>query len=279
MKPNYLLTTLLLLFGAICSGLAASLSDQLSYIERYKQIAILEMQRFGIPASIKLAQGLIESEAGKSDLAVNAFNHFGIKCKSDWQGNTYKKVDDDKDKAGNLVESCFRAYSSVWESYRNHSEFLTTNARYSELFTYGMDYRRWAEGLQKFTYATNPRYAELLIKTIEALELQKYDMPQVRVNAEEIAKATKTDSDAPTTAYVVPDTWSTQAQLRQYTENILGNDATDLANPNTLAAGPKFSSLASVTVTRLEDDGRAGFSIAGLSSIGQEALIRPMRRR
>lgn len=142
-----------------------------SYIEQYKDIAILEMQRYGIPASIKLGQGILESGSGNSELAKNANNHFGIKCKSTWTGKTYHKDDDAKDE-------CFRKYEKVLDSYEDHSMFLKQNQRYAFLFELDItDYKAWAHGLKKAGYATNPKYAELLIKTIEDNELHKFDKP------------------------------------------------------------------------------------------------------
>ena len=147
-----------------------------AYIEKYKDLAVIEMHRSGIPASITLAQALHESGVGNSDLAVYANNHFGIKCKSYWNGQTYKHRDDDYDAKGNLIKSCFRSYETVIDSYVDHSNFLTISAHYSELFGYEKtDYKRWAYGLKKCGYATDPEYAFKLIKKIEKLQLYKYD--------------------------------------------------------------------------------------------------------
>jgi len=150
------------------------------YISHYKDIAIEEMHRTGIPASIKLAQGLLESSWGQSDLAVYANNHFGIKCGGDWQGVKYFKVDDEKDSKGNAVESCFRQFSSPRESYIAHSEFLTNPAkssRYGFLFQYPTtDYVSWAKGLQFSGYATDKKYADKIINLVETYQLHKYDV-------------------------------------------------------------------------------------------------------
>lgn len=152
-----------------------------AYISRFKDIAISEMERTGIPASIKLAQGLIESNAGRSDLARIAHNHFGIKCGGDWHGRTYHKKDDDY-RNGRLIKSCFRSYENAEESYIAHSEFLRDPDkayRYGFLFRLDpTDYRSWAFGLLKAGYATNPRYAGLLIKVIEQYKLYRFDLPQ-----------------------------------------------------------------------------------------------------
>lgn len=147
-----------------------------SYIETYKDLAVVEMHRSGIPASITLAQALHESQIGGSDLAVHANNHFGIKCKSYWVGMTYKHKDDDYDSNGNLIKSCFRSYESVVDSYVDHTNFLTQSAHYSELFNYDKtDYFMWAHGLKKCGYATDPNYAHKLIDKIEKYQLYIYD--------------------------------------------------------------------------------------------------------
>jgi len=139
------------------------------YVDKYKDIAITEMQRYGIPASIKLGQGILESSAGNSDLAKEANNHFGIKCKKDWIGPAFYKDDDAKDE-------CFRKYENVLASYEDHSQFLKNSQRYASLFELEKDdYKAWAHGLKKAGYATNPQYANLLIKTIEENRLFQYD--------------------------------------------------------------------------------------------------------
>ncbi|MEL6924181.1 MAG: glucosaminidase domain-containing protein, partial [Bacteroidota bacterium] len=146
-----------------------------SYIEQHRQIAVNEMQWSGIPASIKLAQAILESSWGRSKAATIYNSHFGIKCK-DWQGDTFRKKDDDYDTYGNLIESCFRAYTSTEQSFRDHSNFLLTGNRYQELFTYDRsDYVNWAIGLQRCGYATDPEYALRLIDLIEKYKLYEYD--------------------------------------------------------------------------------------------------------
>ncbi|WP_118972171.1 glucosaminidase domain-containing protein [Taibaiella koreensis] len=138
------------------------------YIAQYKSLAITEQQRTGIPASITLAQGIFETAAGSSELCQNASNHFGIKCKNTWTGETYTYTDDAKDE-------CFRKYVSAVHSYKDHSDFLKNNKRYSSLFDLSpTDYAAWAYGLKRCGYATNPQYAKKLIKTIEDFRLQEY---------------------------------------------------------------------------------------------------------
>jgi hypothetical protein len=170
MIPGRILT-LLLLFTAFRAAGQDSKNDIdiLRYIDQYKDIAIKEMHDYGIPASITLAQGILESGAGKSELAVRANNHFGIKCHKEWTGPTYF-MDDDAPK------ECFRVYKNPDDSYRDHSEFLRTRDRYKFLFEMPVtDYTSWAQGLKRAGYATNPNYPDLLIRMIERFGLSKYD--------------------------------------------------------------------------------------------------------
>ena len=139
------------------------------YIQTYKDIAIREMKTHKIPASITLAQGLLESGAGNSALAREAKNHFGIKCHKGWEGDTYIMDDDAKDE-------CFRKYRNAEESFKDHSDFLSGRSRYAALFDLEItDYRGWAKGLKAAGYATNPKYAQLLIDRIDLYDLTKYD--------------------------------------------------------------------------------------------------------
>ncbi|MDR1562024.1 MAG: glucosaminidase domain-containing protein [Dysgonamonadaceae bacterium] len=144
-------------------------ADYVQYITKYAPLAVKHMSEHHIPASITLAQGLLESGAGKSTLARDANNHFGIKCASDWKG---KRIYHDDDRAG----ECFRKYNRPEDSYNDHSLFLTRRPRYAGLFTLNTnDYKGWAVGLQKAGYATDPTYASKLIKIIETYELYAYD--------------------------------------------------------------------------------------------------------
>lgn len=141
------------------------------YIDTYKYIAMEEMQSTGIPASIKLAQGILESRYGNSELSLNSNNHFGIKCHTGWTGRRYYHDDDRK-------QECFRVYKDPSQSWRDHSEFLTGRSRYAFLFSYDSDdYKNWAHGLKKAGYATNPSYAKLLIDLIERHQLNRFDQP------------------------------------------------------------------------------------------------------
>lgn len=140
------------------------------YIAQYKDMAIREMKRMGVPAAITLAQGLLESQSGNSDLVKESNNHFGIKCKSTWTSEFVKHDDDEPGE-------CFRKYKTAEDSYRDHSNFLRGNSRYDFLFQLNpADYKAWAYGLLKAGYATNPRYPEILIKNIETNNLQQYTM-------------------------------------------------------------------------------------------------------
>jgi LysM repeat protein len=167
---------MLSLFLVILPGVCFSQKTEydaavIKYIMTYSQIAIHEMKIYRIPASITLAQGIFESDAGRSQLAVEANNHFGIKCHKEWNGETFTKDDETKNE-------CFRKYDNPDESFRDHSWFLTQRDRYKSLFLLDIrDYKGWAWGLKVAGYATNPKYPELLIKTIETYELYKFDEP------------------------------------------------------------------------------------------------------
>lgn len=151
----------------------------IAYIDRFSQLAVDEMNRVGIPASIKLAQAVVESNAGRSNLAMNSNNHFGIKCKSYWTGLQYFHKDDDLDKNGKLIESCFRAYQNIENSFRDHSDFLRNSGKYDILFSLDKtDYKGWAWGLKSCGYATDRSYAEKLIRTIEEFKLYRFDTYQ-----------------------------------------------------------------------------------------------------
>lgn len=141
------------------------------YIEKYKDAAIHAMKTHGIPASITLAQGCLESADGNSDLAVRANNHFGIKCHNDWKGPTYYKKGDD------IGKSCYRKYRNASESFKDHSDFLRYGQRYAFLFDLEItDYKGWSHGLKKAGYATDPKYAQKLIKIIEDYQLYRFDL-------------------------------------------------------------------------------------------------------
>lgn len=145
------------------------------YLAKYSTLAQSEMRRVGIPASIKLAQGILESSWGRSELTQNSNNHFGLKCKTDDGFDCYFKEDDDYVE-GKLVKSPFRKYQSAEASYMDHSNYLYNNPRYDLCFAQGMDYRAWAHALKSCGYATAKDYAEKIIATIERYNLQRYDV-------------------------------------------------------------------------------------------------------
>ena len=174
---NKLFASLLLALGLLSAVSDAQQTPQQEYIHKYASIAQAEMRRTGVPASITLAQGLLESGAGLSTLAVKSNNHFGIKCHKNWKG---KKVYHDDDAKG----ECFRSYSKPEESFRDHSDFLRYNDRYKFLFDYDIsDYRSWCYGLKQAGYATDPKYATKLIDLIETYGLGRYDVGKVEVEA------------------------------------------------------------------------------------------------
>lgn len=155
----------------VCLSLQAQTRNKQyeDYIKQYRDLAVDEMKKYHIPASITLAQGLLESGAGQSTLARKSNNHFGIKCGSDWRGKTVRHNDDARGE-------CFRAYKHPKQSYEDHSKFLAGRPRYASLFKLKItDYKGWARGLKKAGYATDPRYAQRLIDIIELYDLDKYD--------------------------------------------------------------------------------------------------------
>jgi LysM repeat protein len=169
MKKHKLLFAILF---ALSSNLIFAQSSEIirRYIETYKDVAIAEEIRTGVPASITLAQGIHETGAGTSQLVLKSNNHFGIKCKSDWTGESVSHDDDAKGE-------CFRKYQDPLESYRDHSDFLKNRPFYTSLFDLDpTDYKAWAHGLKKAGYATNPKYAQILIKLIEDYDLQQYTL-------------------------------------------------------------------------------------------------------
>ena len=199
------ITIALLLLVATLS--AQSRQTREEYIDRYKSIAVAHMERYGIPASITMAQGILESDAGNSQLSKESNNHFGIKCKKSWHG---RRVYHDDDAKG----ECFRAYPSVEASYLDHAEFLDSSPRYDSLFAYpSNDYRRWAYGLKAAGYATAPDYAERLVKIIETYRLDLLDQEDgaaiyaSRQNAEGTEAWFKSQSTATSDILINPDAY------------------------------------------------------------------------
>lgn len=199
---NYI-TVLFVLMGS--HTMAQKNETVLAYIDQYKELAIAEMQRTGVPASITLAQGIHESGAGGSKLAMASNNHFGIKCKSNWTGESVKHDDDAKGE-------CFRKYPSSADSYKDHSDFLKNGQRYAFLFSLeATDYQGWANGLKKAGYATNPKYPQVLIKLVEDYQLQDYTLialgKQPAVNGkEDVAEAKNVEEQKEETIAIVDAT-------------------------------------------------------------------------
>lgn len=194
MKRNHFI--LLLLLTSASYGQNSEVVRK--YIETYKDLAMQEMLRTGVPASITLAQGIHESGAGNSKLALSSNNHFGIKCKSNWTGETVRHNDDAKGE-------CFRKYPSPEDSYKDHSDFLKNGVRYASLFTLDPeDYSGWASGLKKAGYATNPKYPQVLIKLIEDYGLQEYSLLALNKAKSEQNGIGAAEAVTPVTGDIVP---------------------------------------------------------------------------
>ena len=223
------------------------------YIAQYKNLAIEEQMRTGIPASIKLSMGLLESSLGQSRLAIEANNHFGIKWWSANDGAAFvEAMDDDKDKNGNPTPSKFVKFTSAEESYRKHSEFLMTRARYRVLFSYDRtDYRAWATGLKACGYATAPDYAEKLIKLIEKYNLTQYDVPSglgfanADLAATTPAKSVKVATEAPQYKVVLVSSNEQKVMMSQPVSRPAAAKTTATTNTN---ASPKPRAIESASV-------------------------------
>lgn len=223
---------ILLTVIAITSVLAANAQrmGRQEYVAKYKAWAIAEMNRTGIPASITLAQGILESDCGNSDLAVEANNHFGIKCHSDWTGKTMHKDDDRNDE-------CFRSYDSAYDSFKDHSDFLTSKSRYASLFQLDKtDYKAWAKGLKKCGYATERTYADRLIAIIEEEGLAAYDSSD--------GQADSTTSDE--MADLTDDTRSDTQPADTPTRDKQGGDKKGSASGGTSKRTPKVKAAFSI---------------------------------
>lgn len=214
------LSYILIAFQLVASAQSSTRGDEKltrsQYIEKYAPFAVKEMLLSGVPASITLAQGILESGDGNSLLARKANNHFGIKCHGMWDGKKYYMDDDARDE-------CFRVYESVFDSYKDHSEFLSTRGRYASLFELRRtDYKGWAHGLKKAGYATNPKYPALLIKIIEENDLAKYDrMKTPPKGVSPIAEHTKTETKPkPQSQPALSSTGARQMYLRNNTRYI-----------------------------------------------------------
>jgi hypothetical protein len=166
MKVKFLIS---IVFFFLAGSVVAQSAATEAYVRQYKNLAIAEMQRTGVPAAIKLAQAILESQSGSSSLAMTANNHFGIKCKTEWTGSRVFQDDDEKGE-------CFRVYPSVEQSYRDHSDFLRNRPYYADLFKLDpLDTKGWAWGLKKAGYATNPAYPQRLLSIIRDYNLEQYN--------------------------------------------------------------------------------------------------------
>ena len=211
---------ILFLLAAAWLALGAAKNPRLAYIDQYSALAVLEMQRTGVPASITLAQGMLESGYGLSPLATKAHNHFGMKCHSDWKGEKFFYDDETPDE-------CFRVYPTVEDSFRAHSDFLRGRERYKALFDLDpTDYKGWARGLRRAGYATDPGYATKLINIIEDFQLYRFDTMteedlQAAPEAAPVAEAAVPEAEAPEAvvpAPTAPETAVAEAQpVREHT--------------------------------------------------------------
>ncbi len=237
--------TLTCLIILIIASLGTSNAQRLSrqqYIAKYKNWAITEMKRTGIPASITLAQGILESDCGNSDLAVEANNHFGIKCHSDWTGKTMHK-DDDRN------NECFRSYESAYDSFKDHSDFLTSKSRYASLFTLDKtDYKGWAKGLKKCGYATERTYAERLITIIEEEGLSVYDTAEGEISdatTDEMSDISNSADDSGKTT-VNDSKKKNNSQGRQTTNNKKKKNSNSSSSSTSGKTTPKVKSVFSI---------------------------------
>lgn len=187
MRHTTILFVLVILFPFLGNAIdrELTLEDRRSFIDTYKDLAIKEMHRSGVPASITMAQFIIETDWGRSPLFIDANAGFGIKCKKGWTGETYYKTDDDYDENKKLIESCFRKYPSIEAAFADHSDFLKNRHYYQSLFKLNKyDYRSWSYGLKSCKYATDEEYPVKLINLIEGyrLSLLDYEVAHVGVN-------------------------------------------------------------------------------------------------
>jgi LysM repeat protein len=223
--------------------LMAQSSDRMTrreYFETYKDMAIHEMRRSGVPASITLAQGALESGDGNSSLAKRANNHFGIKCHNDWTGKKVYQDDDAKNE-------CFRKYTSAEDSYRDHSDYLKAKSRYAFLFELDItDYKGWAKGLKKAGYATSSTYAEKLIDIVEEFDLHKYDrdaettkVPRTRSTPHPNRLPSRDLLERNRVKYVVVAAGDSYESLTDEFGKMSWEipDYNDIANPDSLAVG------------------------------------------
>ena len=220
----------------INNAIAQTISPS-DYIAQYKDLAIREMKRMGIPASITLAQGILETESGNSVLVKKSNNHFGIKCKSSWTASGVTHDDD-------AIGECFRQYKSAEDSYRDHSNFLRGSQRYAFLFKLAADdYRGWAYGLKKAGYATNPRYPEILIKNIEQFNLNQYTLEGINDVPKFDASQYEDDKEEPLT---IPDEKPVVIKEEKGQTMLDAPDGIVVINGNKAVLGKKGTSLLAI---------------------------------
>ena len=264
---------LCLLMSTVCIGLCAQRRlTPAEYIGKYKHLAIADQEVYGIPASVKMAQALLESDCGNSRLALQGNNHFGIKCKRDWTGETILHDDDE-------LQECFRKYDSVEESFRDHSEFIDKSARYQPLFELDpTDYKGWARGLKEYGYATNPRYAELLIDMIERHELYRLDAedPGREMTLAERLKGIETHVDPGFGPRIDADNYMVSTK-RLGDHQVYFNNGSEFVIAR---QGQTYESLAAIVgksakKLRKYNDAAAGYQPRG----GEQVYIRPKAAR
>lgn len=278
-QQQFLIPTLLLLLG-LCSAFdEKSVPDVADYISKYKEIAIEEMYRSGIPASITLAQGLHESGIGKGQLAVNSNNHFGIKCKKNWKGESFYWKDDDKDANGKLIESCFRVYPSVRQSYMDHTDFLLNNQRYKILFSYDRtDYVSWAKGLKTCGYATDEKYADKLIATIKRYNLAQFDVIHTLDNDLVIEDEDEAYDTVTETNYFIPEENYTIPQAEpipsDYERHMFEQETPVVAPMANAATAPQY--IVSVPVTNANATSTATQAPTTTVAVTVEEEVKPM---
>jgi flagellum-specific peptidoglycan hydrolase FlgJ len=209
------------------------ISDTQEYIKTFAEIAQYEMRAFGIPASITLAQGILESGSGRGELTLKTNNHFGIKCHTGWEGEFDFHDDDAKGE-------CFRKYNHPMFSFRDHSLFLTSRSRYAFLFNYRRDdYKKWAHGLKQAGYATDRQYPQKLIALIERYDLHKYDEAVVETSEEPVRQPTTEDTPEPqeTLTHTVEKGDTLYAISRKYEVSVDELKRMNRLNDNTISIG------------------------------------------
>ncbi len=224
-------------------GFAQNNKITISYIEQYKNIAMKEMKRTGVPASITLAQAIVESNSGESNLAKNHNNHFGIKCKSDWKGAKAYQDDDTK-------QECFRAYDNAEQSFKDHSNFLKNRPNYVDLFLLDpVDDTAWAYGLKKAGYATASDYPNKLLKIIDDYELAQYNFPELANEPDEEEVSAKIHTDTPVkkpsdTPIIKTLTDTTEKKAFEDTFKISSNDTIFKSTPVEIRSLNKAAGIA-----------------------------------